>query len=87
MSAMMRREVLDDVGGFDPTFRDAEDRDLFVRLREHGVQIDVIPDMVLSQATAWREHDDEPARQPSVAPVVAAEARSRTRRAERNVTG
>ncbi len=47
VSAMIRREVLDDVGGFDPAFRYAEDRDLFVRLREHGVKIDVLPDVVL----------------------------------------
>jgi glycosyltransferase involved in cell wall biosynthesis len=47
VSAMMRKRVIDDVGGFDPTYRYAEDRDLFVRLREHGVEIAVLPDLVL----------------------------------------
>lgn len=47
VSAMIRREVLQALGGFDPTYRYAEDRDLFVRLREHGVKIDVTEDLVL----------------------------------------
>ncbi|MBA2708721.1 MAG: glycosyltransferase family 2 protein [Gemmatimonadaceae bacterium] len=46
-SAMIRRSVLEDVGGFDPSYRYAEDRDLFVRLREHGVGIVVLPEVVL----------------------------------------
>jgi glycosyltransferase involved in cell wall biosynthesis len=47
VSAMIRREVLTELDGFDPTYRYAEDRDLFVRLREHGVKIDVVDDVVL----------------------------------------
>lgn len=47
VSAMIRREVLDELGGFDPTYRYAEDRDLFFRLREHDVEIGVLPDLVL----------------------------------------
>jgi glycosyltransferase involved in cell wall biosynthesis len=47
VSAMFRRAVLDELGGFDPTYRYAEDRDLFVRMREHGVEIEVLPDVVL----------------------------------------
>jgi glycosyltransferase involved in cell wall biosynthesis len=47
VSAMIRTSVLHEVGGFDPTFRFAEDRDLFVRLREHGVRIEVIPEVLL----------------------------------------
>jgi GT2 family glycosyltransferase len=47
VSSMIRRRVLEDVGGFDPTYRYAEDRDLFVRLREHDVEIAVLPDVVL----------------------------------------
>jgi glycosyltransferase involved in cell wall biosynthesis len=47
VSAMFRRTVLDRLGGFDPTYRYAEDRDLFVRLREHGVEIAVVPEVVL----------------------------------------
>lgn len=47
VSAMIRRHVLDEIGGFDPSYRYAEDRDLFIRLREHGVQIEVMPELVL----------------------------------------
>lgn len=46
-TVMIRRHVLEDVGGFDPTYRYAEDRDLFVRLRERGVEIAVLPEVVL----------------------------------------
>jgi glycosyltransferase involved in cell wall biosynthesis len=46
-SAMIRRSALESVGGFDPTYAYAEDRDLFVRLREHGVEIVVLQDIVL----------------------------------------
>jgi GT2 family glycosyltransferase len=44
---MIRTELLRDVGGFDPSYRFAEDRDLFVRLRERGVRIEVIPEVLL----------------------------------------
>jgi glycosyltransferase involved in cell wall biosynthesis len=47
VTAMIRRHVLDQLGGFDPTYRYAEDRDLFVRMREQGVKIEVLPDVVL----------------------------------------
>ncbi|MGH3082641.1 MAG: glycosyltransferase family 2 protein [Gaiellaceae bacterium] len=47
VTAMIRRNVLEGLGGFDPTYRYAEDRDLFVRLREHGVKIEVLPHVVL----------------------------------------
>jgi glycosyltransferase involved in cell wall biosynthesis len=47
VTAMIRRQVLEDLGGFDPTYRYAEDRDLFIRMREHGVEIAVLPDVVL----------------------------------------
>ncbi len=47
VSAMIRTQLLRDVGGFDPSFRFAEDRDLFVRLREGGVRIEVIPEVLL----------------------------------------
>jgi glycosyltransferase involved in cell wall biosynthesis len=47
VTAMIRRDVLEQVGGFDPSYRYAEDRDLFVRLREHGVEIAVLPEVVL----------------------------------------
>jgi GT2 family glycosyltransferase len=44
---MVRRHVLEELGGFDPTYLYAEDRDLFVRMREHGVKIEVLRDVVL----------------------------------------
>jgi glycosyltransferase involved in cell wall biosynthesis len=47
VSAMIRRDALAMVGGFDPSYRYAEDRDLFIRLREHGVEIAVVPEVVL----------------------------------------
>jgi glycosyltransferase involved in cell wall biosynthesis len=47
VSAMIRTEVLRSVSGFDTSYRFAEDRDLFVRLREHGVRIEVIPEVLL----------------------------------------
>jgi glycosyltransferase involved in cell wall biosynthesis len=47
VSAMIRTELLRAVGGFDPSYRFAEDRDLFVRLREHGVRIEVLPEVLL----------------------------------------
>jgi glycosyltransferase involved in cell wall biosynthesis len=47
VTAMIRRETLEQLGGFDPTYLYAEDRDLFVRMREHGVKIDVLGEVVL----------------------------------------
>ena len=47
MSAIVRASVLREVGGFDPTYSKSEDRDLFVRLREHGAKIEVLPHIVL----------------------------------------
>jgi glycosyltransferase involved in cell wall biosynthesis len=47
VTAMIRRHVLEGLGGFDPTYRYAEDRDLFVRLRERHVEITVLPEVVL----------------------------------------
>jgi glycosyltransferase involved in cell wall biosynthesis len=47
VTAMVRRGVLDELGGFDPSYRYAEDRDLFIRMREHGVEIAVLDEVVL----------------------------------------
>ena len=47
VSAMIRRSVLEALGGFDPEYRYAEDRDLFVRMRENGVKIEVLSEVVL----------------------------------------
>lgn len=47
VSAMVRKSVLEEVGGFDPSFGFAEDRDLFIRMREHGVQIEVLSEIMV----------------------------------------
>jgi glycosyltransferase involved in cell wall biosynthesis len=47
VTAMIRRRVLEELGGFDRTYLYAEDRDLFIRMREHGVEIAVLPEVVL----------------------------------------
>jgi glycosyltransferase involved in cell wall biosynthesis len=47
VTAMIRRDVLRSLGGFDPAFRFAEDRDLFGRMRENGVEIAVLPQVFL----------------------------------------
>ena len=47
VTAMIRRGVLEELGGFDPSYGYAEDRDLFIRMREHGVEIAVFPEVVL----------------------------------------
>jgi glycosyltransferase involved in cell wall biosynthesis len=47
LSAMLRRSVFDEVGGFDSTFTHSEDMDLLFRLRERGVGIHVLPQTIL----------------------------------------
>jgi glycosyltransferase involved in cell wall biosynthesis len=47
LSAVIRTDVLRELGGFNTSYRHAEDRDLFVRLREKGLTTAVIPDVVL----------------------------------------
>jgi glycosyltransferase involved in cell wall biosynthesis len=49
MSLVARRSLLLDLGGFDVALRIAEDRDLLVRMRERGIQIEVIPEIVLKR--------------------------------------
>ena len=44
---MARDPIFGELGGFDPSYRYAEDRDLFIRMREHGVEIAVLPEVVL----------------------------------------
>jgi glycosyltransferase involved in cell wall biosynthesis len=68
-AAMVRRDVLDLVGGFDESFRYAEDRDLLVRLREHEVGIDVLSEVVLLR----RYHGENmtaPENRPDVHPLT-----------------
>jgi len=47
LSMVIRRQPLLDVGCFDPALRVAEDTDLLVRLREHGYEFLVLPDVVM----------------------------------------
>jgi glycosyltransferase involved in cell wall biosynthesis len=47
VSLVARRSTLLEAGGFDASLRIAEDRDLLVRLRERGVRIEFLPDVVL----------------------------------------
>jgi alpha-1,6-rhamnosyltransferase len=68
-AAMLRREALEKVGGFDSTFRYAEDRDLLVRLRAAGVGIEVLPEVVLHR----RYHGENmtaPTNRPTVHPLT-----------------
>jgi glycosyltransferase involved in cell wall biosynthesis len=46
-SAMLRRSAFDAVGGFDTMFTHGEDRDLMFRLREGGIRIEVLSEIVL----------------------------------------
>ncbi len=46
-SAMFRRSVLVELGGYDTTFTRGEDTDLLIRMRERGIEYVVLPDVVL----------------------------------------
>ena len=46
-SVMFRREVFFELGGYDTTFVHGEDMDLLVRMRERGIEYQVIPEVVL----------------------------------------
>jgi glycosyltransferase involved in cell wall biosynthesis len=46
-SAMFRRHVLDELGGYDTSFTHGEDTDLLIRMRERGIGYHVLPDVVL----------------------------------------
>jgi glycosyltransferase involved in cell wall biosynthesis len=46
-SLMLRRSAFEEVGGFDESFIHGEDRDLLFRLRERGIGIEVIPEVVV----------------------------------------
>jgi glycosyltransferase involved in cell wall biosynthesis len=47
LSAMLRRSVFEAIGGFDESFTHSEDMDLLFRLRERGIPIEVLPDVVM----------------------------------------
>jgi glycosyltransferase involved in cell wall biosynthesis len=66
-SAMFRRAVLEEVGLFDTSFTHGEDMDLMIRLREHGVRVEVLPDIVWYR----RYHGDQlTANGPEVNPLL-----------------
>jgi GT2 family glycosyltransferase len=44
---MIRRSVFDALGGFDPSFRVAEDTDLLIRMRQQGIELAILPEVVL----------------------------------------
>ena len=46
-SVMFRRNVFFDLGGYDTSFVHGEDMDLLVRMRERGIEYQVIPEIVL----------------------------------------
>lgn len=46
-AALVRREVFDEVGMFDPAIRFNEDLDWYFRLHEHGVALKVLEDITL----------------------------------------
>jgi alpha-1,6-rhamnosyltransferase len=47
LSAMIRREVFERVGGFDTSFTHSEDMDLLFRLREQNIRMEVLREIVL----------------------------------------
>jgi glycosyltransferase involved in cell wall biosynthesis len=47
VSAMFRRSAVEAVGGFDESFTHSEDMDLMFRLREHGIRIEILPDVLV----------------------------------------
>lgn len=47
VSALFRRSVFDEVGGFDETFTHSEDMDLLIRFRERGVEIAILPEILV----------------------------------------
>lgn len=54
-TVMMRKSVLDRFGGYDPSFRFAEDLDLWLRLLNHGVRFSNLPEVLVryrQQSTA-----------------------------------
>ena len=78
-SAMFRRHVLDAVGGFDPTFRHSEDMDILIRVREHGFQIEVLPEIVLFR----RYHEAQMTAAPPATPPILRSIREKLERERR----
>jgi glycosyltransferase involved in cell wall biosynthesis len=67
LSAMFRREAFEAVGGFDESFRHSEDMDLLVRLRERGIRVEILPEIILYR----RYHGDQlTANVPETSPLL-----------------
>jgi glycosyltransferase involved in cell wall biosynthesis len=52
-SAMFRRGVLEELGGYDSRFEPSEDMDLVIRMRERGIAYVVLPEILL-----YRRHHE-----------------------------
>lgn len=70
VTAVIRRPILDQLGGFDPSFRTAEDRDLLVRMRAAGVGIEVLPDVVLQRRVHGANLSNENSTRPTPHPLL-----------------
>ncbi|MGB8003811.1 MAG: glycosyltransferase family A protein [Gaiellaceae bacterium] len=80
-SALIRRSVLTELGGFDPTFRWGEDMDLLVRMREQNVEMAVLPEIVLYRrftGTNMTAPPNRPAKNPLLRSLKAKLERERT---------
>jgi glycosyltransferase involved in cell wall biosynthesis len=67
LSAMIRRDVFERVGGFDTSFTHSEDMDLLFRLREQNIRIEVLREIVLFR----RFHGDNlTAAPPATSPLL-----------------
>jgi len=83
LSAVIRRGALDQVGGFDPRLRVSEDLDLLFRLRQEGLVIETLPQIVMVRRVhganlTYRTTDLRSALLRSVADRVAARREERS---------
>lgn len=66
-SAMFRREVLKRLGGFNASFMHSEDMDLLVRVREQGIRMEILPQVIWYR----RFHGDQMTQNaPTVPPLL-----------------
>lgn len=75
-SAMFRRSVYDEIGGFDATFRHSEDMDLLLRIRERGIAISILSEVVLYR----RFHGEQMTANPPTAPPILRSLRQKIER-------
>jgi glycosyltransferase involved in cell wall biosynthesis len=66
-SGMFRRDVVERLGLYDPTFLHGEDMDLMVRMREQGIRFEILPEVIWYR----RYHDGQmTANAPEVPPLL-----------------